>query len=101
MATFARRILMMIPTLFAVSILAFVIIDLPPGDWLTDYVSRLRAQDIQMNEEAIASLRSQYGFDQPLPVRYVKWIGRVVRGDFGQSFQYNQPVRQLIGERMA
>lgn len=96
----ARRILMMIPTLFAVSILAFFIIDLPPGDWLTDYVSRLRAQDIQMNEEAITSLRSQYGFDQPLPVRYVKWITRVLHGDFGQSFQYNQPVRQLIGDSM-
>ncbi len=95
-----RRLLMVIPTLIAVSMLAFVIIDLPPGDWLTDYVSSLRAQDIQMNEEAIISLRSQYGFDQPLPVRYVKWISRVVRGDFGQSFQYNQPVRQLIGERM-
>jgi len=95
-----RRLLMMIPTLLAISLLAFVIIDLPPGDWLTEYISRLRSQDIQVNEEAILSLRSQYGFDQPLLVRYAKWMGRVLQGDFGQSFMYNQPVKTLIGERM-
>jgi peptide/nickel transport system permease protein len=96
----ARRILYMIPTLLAVSMLSFFIIDLPPGDWVTDYISRLRTQDITVNEEAIESLRAQYGFDQPLYIRYLKWMRGVVQGNFGFSWQFNQAVGPLITERM-
>ena len=95
-----RRLLMVIPTLLAVSIVSFIIIDLPPGDWLDSYVAQLRDQDVDINEEIIEGLRMQYGFDQPLYVRYFKWMRGVLRGDFGQSFQYRQSVTSLIGERL-
>ncbi len=95
-----RRILIMIPTLVAVSMVAFMIIDLPPGDWLSFYVAQLRSQDIEISEQVINALRERYGFDQPLPLRYLKWMWGVLHGDFGQSFQYQESVNSLIGERL-
>jgi len=98
----ARRIFWIIPTLFAISIVSFIIIDLPPGDYVDVYVAQVQASsDAQISEEVIENLRQRYGLDQPIYVRYFLWIGGILRGDFGQSFLFNEPVSQLIGERLA
>lgn len=97
----ARRILQIIPLLIIISIISFVIIELPPGDFLTMYISQLQQSGTSMAEEAIARLKEQYGLDRPLYQRYFKWIWNIVRhGDFGRSFQWGKPVSELIGERI-
>lgn len=96
-----KRMFYMIPTLIAISIVTFFIIQLPPGDFLTSLVMSLQEQGEQVDGAQIAALRERYGLDQPVIVQYWKWItGIVFRGDFGQSFEYNRPVSQLIWERL-
>ena len=95
-----KRILWMIPILILISFFSFVIIQLPPGDYLTSYISSLAASGEQVSLERIEALRSQYDLDRPFFVQYLNWIGRFVCGDMGLSFEWNQPVRELIGERL-
>lgn len=95
----ARRCLIMIPTLFLISILVFIVVELPPGD-----VIQIRLQQMmRMNEteEMIQNLRHRYGLDRPSYIRYWNWISRFVTGDFGYSLFWNRPVGELIGERFA
>ncbi|RIK39788.1 MAG: ABC transporter permease [Chloroflexi bacterium] len=97
----ARRILMMIPTLFAISIVAFIIIQLPPGDYLTTYMAQLREQGDIVDEAELLRLRERYGLGQPIYVQYFKWIsGIVLRGDWGDSMYFRKPVADLIWERV-
>ncbi len=97
-----RRIGMMIPTLIVISMLSFVIIQLPPGDYLTSYAASLRATGDAVDEAELASLRERYGLGQPVYVQYYKWIsGIILRGDWGQSMEWRKPVKELIWERMA
>jgi len=95
-----RRLLIMIPTLLVISVISFGIIELPPGDYLTNYIHALEQTGERVSLEQVEALRAQYGLDKPIYVRYVKWISGVVVGDFGQSFQYGQPVRNLIWSRL-
>ena len=96
-----KRIVYMVPTLFAISIVAFIIIQLPPGDYLTTLVASLASQGEQVDPAALAALRERYGLGQPLYVQYFKWISNILlRGDFGQSFAWNMPVSALIWERV-
>ena len=93
-----RRVLFMIPTLIAVSIISFMIIQLPPGDFLTSYAAQLRAQGEQLDQTQIEGLRQRYGLGQPVYVQYTKWIsGIFLRNDWGQSLEWQKPVRDLIG----
>ena len=96
-----RRVLLMVVTLVAISIMSFGIIQLPPGDFLTSYLDRLEARGEPADEELLESLKKRYALDQPIYVQYAKWIGGVLHGDFGQSFLYNRPVSELIWERLA
>ena len=97
-----RRIGIMIPTLFIISIISFVVIQLPPGDYLTTYSMTLRTQGDNVQEEAIQALRDRYGLNQPVYVQYYKWIwGILSRGDWGQSMEVGRPVKDLIWERLA
>jgi peptide/nickel transport system permease protein len=91
----------MIPTLFVISVISFTIIELPPGDYLTAYMANLAASGTQATQEQIASLQQLYGLDQPVHIRYAKWIWRLLQGDMGMSFEWNRPVADLIWERMA
>lgn len=101
-AFLVRRVLYMIPTLFIISLLSFTIIQLPPGDYLTSYVAQLRAQGDQVDAAEMDALRDRYGLDQPVYVQYFKWIsGIILRGDWGQSFEWRKPVNELIWERIA
>jgi peptide/nickel transport system permease protein len=96
-----RRTLFMIPTLIAVSMLSFMIIQLPPGDFLTSYAAQLRAQGEQLDQDQIEGLRERYGLGQPIYVQYGKWIsGIILRNDWGQSLEQQRPVRELIWERL-
>jgi peptide/nickel transport system permease protein len=78
----------MVPTVIAISIIAFVVIQLPPGDFLT------------VNQSALQALDERYGLSQPLHVQYLKWVGGILQGDFGYSFEWNRPVTALIWDRL-
>ena len=102
-----RRLLLAIPTLFLISVISFVVIQLPPGDFLTSYIAQIRAEegdqaaDAAIREGRIAVLQARYGLDQPLYVQYWRWISNIVlRGDFGWSFEQKTAVRDLIWERL-
>src|SRR5882757_1653668 len=98
----AKRLLWMVPSLIVVSFLAFVLIQLPPGDFVTTYIATLAASNEVVDQNTAADLRTRYGLDQPMIIQYFKWIsGIVLRGDFGLSFEWQQPVGDLIWERMA
>ncbi len=100
-AYIARRILIMIPMLFLISIISFVAIQLPPGDFMTSYVAGLRSMGDNIDQEAIDSLRERYGLGQPIHVQYYKWIsGIILRGDWGQSMEWQRPVKELIWDRL-
>jgi peptide/nickel transport system permease protein len=95
-----RRILYMIVILFLVSVLGAILIELPPGSALEARIQRLRALGGEMSLDQIQSLEARYGLRDPLPVKYFKWVSRVIRGDFGQSFTYDAPVANLIWDRL-
>ncbi len=95
-----RRVVMMIPTLFLVSVVSFTIIQLPPGDYLTTYVSQLAAMGDLVDESTLESLRDRYGLGQPFYVQYFRWISNMLQGDFGQSMEWNRPVWGLLWERL-
>ncbi|MBV6637049.1 ABC transporter permease [Mameliella sp. AT18] len=97
----ARRILWAIPFFFAVSLIAFALISAPPGDYLTSFAATLAQSGDVVDEARLDALRERYGFDQPFIIQYLRWIGGVLQGDFGISFEWQQPVGQLIWERMA
>lgn len=102
LAYILRRIGIMIPTLLVISIISFAVIQLPPGDFLTSYVSSLRAQGDVVDEGELAALRERYGLGMPMYQQYFKWIsGILLRGDWGQSMEWQKPVKDLIWERMA
>ena len=97
-----RRILYMIPTLIVVSMISFAIIQLPPGDYLTSVVSTMRATGETIDEATLAAMEQRYGLSQPVYVQYWKWVtGIILRGDFGQSFEWNQPVSELMWGRLS
>ncbi len=95
-----RRSIIAIATLFAVSIVSFVIIQLPPGDFLTSYVANLAAQGERIPDEVIQNMRDTYGLGEPIYVQYAKWMRGVLQGDFGQSLEWGVPVNTLIWVRL-
>ena len=94
-----RRTGLMVPVLFAISILSFVIIQLPPGDYFSIYIDRLYAQGEEVDEALIEGLRLQYGVDDPLLVQYLKWLGKILRGDLGRSLN-GMFVGEIVRERL-
>lgn len=91
-----------IPTMIAISVLSFVLIQLPPGSYLDDYAAQLAQQGgTEISGQQLEALKEAYGLDQPIYVQYYKWMkGIITRGDFGQSMEWNVPVSQLIWSRM-
>jgi peptide/nickel transport system permease protein len=99
-AYITRRLLYMVVMLFMASIVSFLVITLPPGDYMTSYIARLKSQGQDVGEEQVAALRRQYGLDYPLYIQYFKWMGLVFQGKLGRSFEWNKPVTQVIGPRL-
>jgi peptide/nickel transport system permease protein len=95
-----HRLLLMIPTLLAISIIVFIIIQLPPGDYLESEIAELQSQGESVDEEKIAFLRQHYGLDKPLHEQYLHWLFGMLQGDFGYSFEYNLPVNDVVGDRL-
>ncbi|MBX6366995.1 MAG: ABC transporter permease [Rhodospirillales bacterium] len=94
------RLLIMIPTLIAISLLIFTIIQLPPGDYFSTYIAELQAQGEAADPTKIEFLRQQYGFDKPIWEQYLFWVGGLLTGDLGYSFEYNLPVSAVVGDRL-
>jgi len=95
-----RRLALGLFTVWAVSVLAFVIIQLPEGDFATTRLAELAAAGNSSAVYEAERLRAEYGLDQPMFVQYFTWIGQVVQGDFGMSFDWNRPVADVIGDRL-
>ncbi len=96
-----RRLLVIIPTLIAVSVVAFIVIQLPPGDFLTSRMSQLMMMGETIQPEMLVALQDRYGLNDPILVQYWKWISKIVfSGDFGQSFDWNIAVKELIWSRL-
>ncbi len=95
-----RRCLYMIIILLAVSVVSFTIIQLPPGDWLTNQINNLERSGIRINQDEIRMLEKRYGLDLPVYAQYFKWTWNMLHGDFGRSFQWNEPVSKLLAERL-
>jgi peptide/nickel transport system permease protein len=96
-----RRLLYVIPTLFAVSVVAFAIIQLPPGDYLTTLMADWASQGGAVEEGTVAAMRQRYGLDQSIYVQYWKWMSNILlHGDFGVSFDFGRPVTDLIWGRL-
>jgi len=101
LAYIVQRILRMIPMLLFLSLIVFVIIQLPPGDYLTEHLNRLRASGFDVDEAEVIRLERLYALDKPMHLQYLKWISNIVlHGDFGLSFEWEKPVTDVIGERL-
>lgn len=96
-----KRLLILPFLLFIFSIIAFILIQAPPGDFLTSYIAELATSGSSIERAQIDALRALYGLDQPLYIQYLKWIGRLLTGDLGFSLDWQRPISELIGERLA
>lgn len=97
----AKRVLILIPLLVVISMVSFIIIQLPPGSFLDMYVQQLTMQGTHVSQDQVQALIHQYDLDRPIYVQYWTWIKNIIlRGNLGISFQWNKPVSELIGERI-
>ncbi|MBZ0302266.1 MAG: ABC transporter permease [Anaerolineae bacterium] len=95
-----RRSLAAVTTIFAISVVSFIIIQLPPGDFLTSYMANLAQMGERVPDEVIVAMRDTYGLGEPIYIQYFKWMRGVLRGDFGQSMEWGVPVNTLIWDRL-
>ncbi len=101
LAYIGRRLLLGVFTIWAISVLSFTIIQLPPGDYITSYIAEMAATGSTVTDEEARNLRSQYGLDRPVYVQYFKWMTLIARGNFGMSMEWRRPVTEVIGDRMS
>ena len=100
LAYIGRRALLAVFTVWAISMLAFAIIQLPPGDYVTSYIAQMASMGSVVTDEEAQNLRIQYGLGQPIYVQYLKWMKLVVQGNFGMSMEWRRPVTEVIGDRL-
>jgi peptide/nickel transport system permease protein len=102
MSQYIVKRLIILPFLLVVfSIFAFFIIQAPPGDFVSSYIADLTASGSSVDQAQVDALRERYGLDQPMHIQYLKWVGRMVTGDLGFSLDWQKPIQELIGERIA
>jgi peptide/nickel transport system permease protein len=95
-----RRLFLAIVTVWAITVLSFVIIQLPPGDFVTIYINALQSSGSPISFGQAEAMRAEYGLDKPMYVQYAKWMGMVLRGNFGMALAWNKPVKEIIGDRL-
>jgi peptide/nickel transport system permease protein len=95
-----RRALLAVFTVWAISVLSFVIIQLPPGDYVTSYIAQMASTGSVVTEQEAENLRIQYGLGQPIYVQYYKWVKQIAEGNFGMSMEWKRPVTEVIGDRL-
>ncbi|MBE7550501.1 MAG: ABC transporter permease [Anaerolineales bacterium] len=101
MAQYVLKRLLLLPLLlFIFSIIAFALIQAPPGDFITSYIAELAASGSAVERAQIDALRAQYGLDQPMYMQYFKWVGNVLQGDLGVSLDWRKSNVELISERL-
>src|SRR2546425_4420201 len=100
LAYIGRRAVLAIFTVWAISVLAFAIIQLPPGDYVTSYIAQMASMGSVVTDEEAQSLRIQYGLGQPIYVQYYKWVKLIAQGNFGFSMEWRRPVTEVIGDRL-
>jgi peptide/nickel transport system permease protein len=100
LAYIGRRALLAVFTVWAISVLSFAIIQLPPGDYVSSYIAQMASMGSMVTDEEAQNLRIQYGLGQPIYIQYLKWMRLVVVGDFGFSMEWRRPVTEVIGDRL-
>jgi peptide/nickel transport system permease protein len=95
-----RRLVLALVTCWAISVISFIIIQLPPGDFVNSYIANLSASGSMVSAAEADAMREQYGLNRPIWVQYGKWMGRVLQGDFGMSMEWGRPVLEVIGDRL-
>ena len=100
LAYIARRLMLAVMTVWAISVLSFIIIHLPPGDYVTSYIASMSASGSAVSEGEAQALREQLGLDRPMAVQYAKWMGLIMTGNFGMAMEWNRPVADVIGDRL-
>ncbi len=100
LAYIGRRALLAVFTVWAISMLAFAIIQLPPGDYVSSYIAQMASMGSVVSDEEAQNLRIQYGLGQPIYVQYWKWMKQIAEGNFGFSMEWRRPVTEVIGERL-
>lgn len=96
-----RRLVIMVPTLIVSSMLIFAVMELPPGNYFDTYAAESRAAGEQADTSRVEFLKKEYGFDKGPVYRYFLWVGGLLQGDFGYSFEYQMPARDVVGDRLA
>lgn len=100
LAYIIRRLILAILTIWAVSVLSFVVIQLPPGDYITSYIAQMSASGSFVSQQEAEALRQQYGLDRPIYIQYLKWMGMAMHGNFGMALEWGRPVLEVIGDRL-
>jgi peptide/nickel transport system permease protein len=100
LAYLVRRLILAILTIWAISVLSFVIIQLPPGDYITSYIAQMSASGGFVSEQEAEALRQEYGLDRPMWVQYLRWMKQVMQGRFGMALEWKRPVSEVIGDRL-
>jgi peptide/nickel transport system permease protein len=99
-AYIVRRLVLAVMTVWAISVLSFMIIHLPPGDYVTSYIASMSASGSAVSEGEAEALREQLGLNQPITVQYAKWMGLIMTGNFGMAMEWGRPVADVIGDRL-
>lgn len=100
LAYIARRFILAVVTIWAITVLSFIIIQLPPGDYVTAYTAQMSATGTIVSREEVEALRQQFGLDKPIHIQYIRWMGQIVQGNFGMAMEYGRPVTEVIGDRL-
>ena len=100
LAYIVRRLILAILTIWAITVISFVIIQLPPGDYVTSYIASMSASGSAVSEAEADALREQLGLNQPVYIQYFKWMGLILHGNFGMAMEWARPVRDVIGDRL-
>ncbi|GIS67149.1 MAG: hypothetical protein CM1200mP6_02170 [Anaerolineaceae bacterium] len=87
--------------LWVTTIVTFIVIELPPGDYVSTLVSRLEGTGHTISEETRQQIQKEFGLDKPLHIRYKKWVEQITNGNLGYSFDWKRPVKELIGQRLS
>ena len=99
-AYIVRRLVLAVMTVWAISVLSFLIIHLPPGDYVTSYIASMSASGSAVSADEAQALREQLGLDKPIHVQYAKWMGLIMQGNFGMAMEWGRPVADVIGDRL-
>ncbi len=101
LAYIVRRALLALLTMLAITVISYIIIQLPPGDFVDAYIAQMSSSGSAVSQAEAASMREQLGLNQPVYIQYFKWMGLILQGNYGMAMEWGRPVRDVIGDRLA